>query len=162
MPFIVGKELRAGARLTISAPQGGGESNPGMTISVSDDASLTEALEIQISHEDLMRALTGHGYIRCQATWRVSKLGLKREHKEEKGVTEENLHTFEVDGWKGRKKTSRTSIAEPTTRRAGSTPLALASSAGFRSRTRMYEPRFFPRLGDVKLIQEGKRVDSDS
>jgi len=103
MPFIVGKELRAGARLTISAPQGGGESNPGMTISVSDDASLTEALEIQISHEDLMRALTGHGYIRCQATWRVSKLGLKREHKEEKGVTEENLHTFEVDGWKGRK-----------------------------------------------------------
>lgn len=102
MPFVVGKELRGEARLTISAPQGGGARNPGMCISVTDDASLTEALEIQISHEDLMRALTGHGSIRCQAIWRVSKLGLKREQKTENGVTKENLHTFEVDGWKGR------------------------------------------------------------
>lgn len=102
MPFVIGKEIKGEARLTISAPQGGSQ-DPGVTISVTDDVSLTEALELNISREDLMRALMGHGNIRCQATWRTDKLGYKREHKTEEGVTEENVASFEVSGWVARR-----------------------------------------------------------
>ncbi|HSH25594.1 MAG TPA: hypothetical protein VLA13_08665 [Massilibacterium sp.] len=89
------------AKVTISSFQRF-STKGGVHISVKDVESSTQVLELEMSFDEFARAVTGQGYCHAEAEWRVSKLGLRREHKVETGVTEDNLHEFEIDGWVAR------------------------------------------------------------
>jgi hypothetical protein len=87
------------ARVSISRPL----NRDTIVLTVEDDLSSTQIVEVTLTMADFAAALTGQGHMPGTAEWRgLHLLGKTREHKVEEGVTRDNLHTFEVDGWEAR------------------------------------------------------------
>ncbi len=100
-------------RLRISLPLSGGE-EVGFEISVLCDDSRIEHIEIELTPENLAKALATR-WVECAYRIRgVDKLGSKQEYKNEmvtvrdsshenrEAVAQEAIRPFEVDGWYGR------------------------------------------------------------
>lgn len=85
-----------------------------MAIAIRDDMSFCQFVELEMSLEDFMKALTGLGDQPCKFEFRPDKVGLKLEHKTEivqfecKVWANRELEAklavapFNKDGWEGR------------------------------------------------------------
>jgi hypothetical protein len=104
--------MKLPGKLTITHPAGGGEDY--MEICVKDNVSSITFLELRISPEALMHALTARAFQDCTLELRgLHNLGKKREHKyelvpyvpvwgkKEHAAKQRALAPFEVDGWRG-------------------------------------------------------------
>lgn len=99
--------------LTISKYQGG-QRGSGVTVSLRDNLSKCEIIDIDISVEEFAQALFGLGDRPCEFEARVKNLGKTRETKSErikppeikdykrsKEIAAKALKPYEIDGWYG-------------------------------------------------------------
>ena len=94
------KEKTLKARVRIGARHGSGETR--FYIHIIDETSRTHACEVELTPENFALALA-NTEVEAEVSWAgLSKLGWVHQNKEERGVTKENLHEFEVDGWVSR------------------------------------------------------------
>lgn len=78
----------------------GGDSDGKIKINITDESNGVSALIIDITHEDLMRAIMGVSFIECNATWQsMNLLGFRKETKKEL-VKSGELEEYLVDGWR--------------------------------------------------------------
>jgi hypothetical protein len=90
------------ARLDIMLVQRSGDDS--YRIRVTDERSQCMVVELSVSLDSFALAIGGRGHVECVAEYgALDCVGWKAENKEEDHVTAENLHEFEVDGWRARK-----------------------------------------------------------
>lgn len=91
----------------------GGPKGSGITISLTDDLSGCECVEIKLPAQQFGDAVTGHSLTECEFEFRPLHVGMRAENKTEivpfkpkysrnEGEAKKALKPFEVDGWIGR------------------------------------------------------------
>ena len=97
----VGGSVTLPATVSITVSHGGGRDDR-YHISITDDVSHIIMCEVSMTMTDFAKALS-HTDAPAEATWvGLDRVGWTAENKTERGDTEDNLHTFEVDGWTAR------------------------------------------------------------
>lgn len=96
-------------KVSITRWHGNKEPYTGITITLIDELSGCQCVEIEISPEQLGLAVTGSQQD-CEFQWRPQNVGMKSEHKtetvpfdgtrEDRKAQEKAVAPFEVDGWK--------------------------------------------------------------
>ena len=104
------KKLRG--KLTITTPSSSNRPNSWVSITVEDESSHCQFLEIEVSYEELAKALTGRGYRPCEFKFNedapIGKtVEVKKElvhyegssSKKDEALRQKAVEPFEVDGW---------------------------------------------------------------
>jgi hypothetical protein len=116
---VVERTLPAKVRLSwcISMGANAGRGRDHAVLSIEDESSNVQVLELQLTAEQLGRLVVSHSEVECAVTWRTERLGMRHEHKTEEvpfparrstthrdqagelRAAQKALEPFEVDGW---------------------------------------------------------------
>lgn len=102
------KKLRG--NITITRVRGGDDKTP-VSITIIDETSASEAIEVRLTLNDFAEAMLGLGHVKCGVKWNDSgRIGKKREHKtvmltrnksysSDQSTEDAIIAPHEIDGW---------------------------------------------------------------